>query len=155
TVKAATLIARGQAAVAVLSPNVAALTEGVLKSVFLLKLKLASTGLFGTALGAAGAGMTLLPTPYAEGGAGSHLESPTDQADQAGPNKVQGEPPGLPALSGSGAEPERRETPPPGEQTPIKDAGQDVGVPPPPAHKAHHAKEPRGSDRESGHHPDG
>src|SRR5205823_3851488 len=55
TVKAATLIARGQAAMAVLSPNVAALAEGALKTVSLIKLKLATAVLLGTALVAAGA----------------------------------------------------------------------------------------------------
>ncbi len=65
TMKAASLLAGGQAASAVVSANVAALTEGVPKTMLLTKFKLASAVLVGMALVAAGAGLTRFPAPAA------------------------------------------------------------------------------------------
>jgi cytochrome c peroxidase len=61
TLKAVNLVAGGQAVMTVVSANAVALTEGVLKSMVLTKLKLATTLFVGMALLAAGAILTRLP----------------------------------------------------------------------------------------------
>jgi cytochrome c peroxidase len=66
TVKAANLLAGGQAAMTIVSANVAALTEGVLKTMVLTKLKFTTAVLVGMALVAAGAGLARYPAPAAE-----------------------------------------------------------------------------------------
>jgi cytochrome c peroxidase len=66
TIKAASLFAGGQAATAAVSANVAALTEGVLKTMVLTKLKLTTVVLVGMALLAGGAGVTMLASPAAD-----------------------------------------------------------------------------------------
>jgi len=66
TVQAANLFAGGQAAVTIVSANVAALTEGVLKTMLLTKLKLATALLVGMALVVAGASLTMSPVPAGE-----------------------------------------------------------------------------------------
>jgi cytochrome c peroxidase len=66
TVKAGYLFAGGRAAVTVVSAKVAALTEGVLKTMLLTKLKLATVVLVGLALLAAGAGLTRFPARAGE-----------------------------------------------------------------------------------------
>ena len=66
TVKAANGFAGGQAAMTVVSANVAALAEGVLKSMLLTKLKLATAVLLGLALLAAGASLTRFPARAGE-----------------------------------------------------------------------------------------
>jgi len=65
TVKAATAIAAGRAAAGVVSAKVAALTEGVLKIMFLSKLKVATAGLLAIALAAAAVSIVTLPAPAA------------------------------------------------------------------------------------------
>ncbi|MBV9124419.1 MAG: sigma-70 family RNA polymerase sigma factor [Planctomycetes bacterium] len=155
TVKAATLIARGQAVMVVLSPNVAALTEGALKTVFLTKLKLATALLLGSALVATGAGLAVFPGQQGEGDRGPGMDVAMERADRTGPTEAQGETRELPAGSRTEPEREQRETPPPGERTPIKEADQDSGVPPHSPHNGHHAREPRGIDGEFGYHPEG
>jgi cytochrome c peroxidase len=66
TMKVASLVAGGQAASAVASANVAALTEGVPKTMLLTKLKLITAVLVGVALMAAGAGLTRFAAPAGE-----------------------------------------------------------------------------------------
>ena len=67
TVHAAMLLASGQAVTAVVSAEVAVLTEGVMKTMTLTKLKFATAVLVAaTALTAAGVGLSGLPAPAAE-----------------------------------------------------------------------------------------
>jgi cytochrome c peroxidase len=66
TVKAATLLVGGQTIVTAASASVAALTEGVLKSMLLTNVKFAALVLVGTALLAAGTGLTRFSAPAAE-----------------------------------------------------------------------------------------
>jgi cytochrome c peroxidase len=87
TVKAANLFAAGQAATTAASANVAALTEGVLKTMWLTKLKLATVVLVGLALLAAGAGLTVLAAPAGE-------PRPADR-----PSRAEGPEPGKPSAA--------------------------------------------------------
>ncbi len=57
TIKAATLVAAGRAAAGVISAQVAALTEGVLRAMLLTKLKIATALVLAVSLVAAGAGL--------------------------------------------------------------------------------------------------
>ncbi len=66
TLNAAQLFARGQVATTVASAKVAALTEGVLKTMLLTKLKFATVVLVGLALLAGGASLALLAAPASE-----------------------------------------------------------------------------------------
>jgi cytochrome c peroxidase len=66
TLQAANQFAGGQVAKAVASAKVAALTEGVLKSMLLIKLKLATVVLVGMSLLAGGVGLTMLASPAGE-----------------------------------------------------------------------------------------
>jgi cytochrome c peroxidase len=66
TIQAAHLFAGGQVATTVASANVAALTEGVLKTMLLTKLKLATVVLVGMALLAGAAGLRLRAAPASE-----------------------------------------------------------------------------------------
>jgi cytochrome c peroxidase len=66
TIQAVQLFAGGQVATAVVSANVAALTEGVMKTMLLTKVKLATLVLFGMALMAGGAGLTMFAAPAAD-----------------------------------------------------------------------------------------
>jgi cytochrome c peroxidase len=81
TVKAIQLVASGQAAMTVVSPKVVALTEGVLKSMLLNKLKFATVLLVGVAILAAGVGLTRLPALAGE--------RPTDRAARADEAKTE------------------------------------------------------------------
>src|SRR5262249_10830917 len=80
TVKAGTLVALGGTATAVLSAKVAALTEGVIKAMFLTKLKTMTTvvvalGVFALGVGALGLPATAQPQLPADSGP---LSTPTD-----------------------------------------------------------------------------
>ncbi len=66
TVEAATQVTAGGAAASVVSAKVAALTEGVLKTMLLTKLKIATAVLVMVAVVAAGASLMRLPVPAAE-----------------------------------------------------------------------------------------
>jgi cytochrome c peroxidase len=66
TLQVAPLFAGGQMATTVASANVAALMEGVLKSMLLTKLKLATLVLVGMALLAGGASLSMLASPASE-----------------------------------------------------------------------------------------
>jgi cytochrome c peroxidase len=66
TIKAAHLFAGGEVATTLASAKVVALTEGVLKTMLLTKLKLAIVVLLGMAVMAAGAGLTMVASPAAE-----------------------------------------------------------------------------------------
>src|SRR5262249_30546125 len=66
TAKAATLTAAGQAVATVVSANVAALTEGVLKSMFLSKLKVVAVALVAAGLLAGAGGRLVMPQAQAE-----------------------------------------------------------------------------------------
>jgi hypothetical protein len=68
TIKAASLLAAGQAAVGIISVKVAALTEGVLKTMLRTKLKIATVVLL-VAVAAAGSGGLLYRTQAAQSGA--------------------------------------------------------------------------------------
>jgi RNA polymerase sigma factor (sigma-70 family) len=68
TIKAASLLAAGQTAVGIISVKVAALTEGVVKTMFLTKLKIATAVLL-VAVAAAGSGGLLYRTQAAQAGA--------------------------------------------------------------------------------------
>jgi RNA polymerase sigma factor (sigma-70 family) len=83
TIKAATLFAAGQAAAAgVISVKVAALTEGVLKAMFLTKLKIATAVLL--VVGLLGAGMGLLAHQTLAGAqAAAPLQGPNRNRDAA------------------------------------------------------------------------
>jgi RNA polymerase sigma factor (sigma-70 family) len=72
TVKAATLIAAGQALAGVVSAPVAALTEGVLQAMFITKLKIVVAVVVGVGIIAAGSGR-LLPPPQAAAQVGEPL----------------------------------------------------------------------------------
>ncbi|HJZ93203.1 MAG TPA: sigma-70 family RNA polymerase sigma factor [Gemmataceae bacterium] len=66
TAKAATLTAAGQAVGTVVSANVAALTEGVLKTMFLAKLKVAAVALVAAGVLAGAGGRLVMPQAQAE-----------------------------------------------------------------------------------------
>ncbi len=85
TIKAAALFAGGQAATAVASATVAALTEGVLKTMLLTKLKLALVLLVGIALTAGTARLTLLAAPAH---APSAAEPSPPEADRPAPRTL-------------------------------------------------------------------
>lgn len=83
TVQAAQLLASGQAVTAVVSAEVTALTEGVMKTMTLTKLKFATAVLVAaTALAAAGVGLSGIPAPAAE----------PPKADKPPPDKAKPEP---------------------------------------------------------------
>ncbi len=63
TVKAAVLVATGQATTGAISANVVALTEGVVRAMLLTKLKAATAILFAACLVVAGVGFALSPAP--------------------------------------------------------------------------------------------
>ncbi len=66
TAKAAHLFAAGRAAGTIVSANVASLTEGVLNTMVLSKMKIGTAVLVGIALMVAGAGLTRSPAPAVE-----------------------------------------------------------------------------------------
>jgi RNA polymerase sigma factor (sigma-70 family) len=88
TIKAALSVAAGQAAATgVISPKVAALTEGVLKAMFLTKLKIATAVLLAVVVAAAGAGgaafpaLAVQPQPHVKAERpGTETEAPKAQA---------------------------------------------------------------------------
>jgi hypothetical protein len=90
TIKAATLVAAGQAAAGAISPTVAALITGVTKAMFMTQIKsvLAVVLVVGLALGGIGAGVGLLTNPVAVA-----QENTPDKgkqpADKAGPKEDQ------------------------------------------------------------------
>jgi RNA polymerase sigma factor (sigma-70 family) len=79
TIKAASLVAAGQAGVGIISAKAAALTEGVLKTMFLTKLKIATAVLL-VAAALAGSGVFLYRTQAAE--PGEKATTPLAQAKQ-------------------------------------------------------------------------
>ena len=81
TIKAATMLAAGQAAAGVISTKVAALTEGVVKSMLLAKLKIATAVLVAVGVLGAGIGLSLHPA-QAGGQTGQQEHAPAKQAAQ-------------------------------------------------------------------------
>jgi RNA polymerase sigma factor (sigma-70 family) len=79
TIKAASLVAAGETAVGIISAKAAALTEGVLKTMFLTKLKIATAVLL-VAAALAGSGVFLYRTQAAE--PGEKATTPLAQAKQ-------------------------------------------------------------------------
>jgi cytochrome c peroxidase len=90
TIQAAHRFAGGQMATTVASAHVAALTEGVLKTMLLTRLKFATLVLVGMALLASGASLTMLAAPASEPTADRPVrsEGPKPEAGQPSPART-------------------------------------------------------------------
>ena len=150
TVQAATQLAGGQAAATILSPKIIALTGGTLKTVLVANLKLGTTVLLGTALIAAGAGMTLRPSQGDDSTSAHRLPAQRDRGD---PKQQAIEPGESSTASGAVTDSGKREPSPPAAIS-SKDNVQKSHVPPHHIHKGRHGKDAHAGDEDPGHHLD-
>jgi len=90
TIRAASVYAAGQAAAGVVSANAAALTEGVLKSMLLTKLKLATAVLLGVFACVAGGTVAFLPSAAGHQGPLATVQKATADDKKTDKDKLQG-----------------------------------------------------------------
>src|SRR5262249_60123692 len=79
TVRAATTVAAGGAAASVVSANVAALTEGMVKAMFFKKLKIAAVLFLAIAGSGAGLALAMREPPRADSGGADEQPAPQER----------------------------------------------------------------------------